>query len=177
MHADKLLRLADFLETEVKDEWFNLKIFADEGFDIKTCGTTACAWGWASQVPEWQSVLTLKKSFSYHGLAVIYNEKYNFEAAQEFFNLNHQQCNFLFDPMYYSYTSKEYVIDRLRKFVASGGSVDCDPDNTDEYFEDDDDDDLYEEFDDEDDYDDDYEGDEYDDDFIIEKEDDDEEDY
>jgi hypothetical protein len=48
MNTKRALKLADFLETQIKDEWFDLRFFGTKGFNEKKCGSTTCAMGWAT---------------------------------------------------------------------------------------------------------------------------------
>ena len=50
MRADRLLRLADYLEKNVPNKNFDYKIFLRTGTE---CGTIGCSWGWCPNVfPE-----------------------------------------------------------------------------------------------------------------------------
>ena len=161
MHADKLLRLADFLQNDVKDDWFNLNHFADWGFNEKKCGTTACALGWASQVPEWQGVITLVESKLIGEVNVCYNDYRNFDAGEKFFDIDDEACSYLFYPAKYVDTGKQAVIDRILFFVKNEGKIMDDGNMGDYYYDEENDDDdefLYDDdedcddFDNEDDY-------------------------
>lgn len=159
MHADKLLRIAYFLENYVQDDWFDLEVFAEKGFEERKCGTVACVWGWCSQIEEWRDVIRLEPCSIYEdSLNVVYNGKKNFRAAVDFFDIPFDHVEFLFDPNYYKNTTKQDVISRIRKYVESGGALNCDKENeySDHYNED-------IELDDFDDYSDDFIEDEYDD--------------
>lgn len=51
--ADRLLKLASFLRTEVPPDKFDMKWFTNargDGICLQDCGTTACALGWATVV-------------------------------------------------------------------------------------------------------------------------------
>lgn len=49
MNAERLTKLADFLESSVPDDKFNLEKWST-GLDLNECGTAACACGWATQL-------------------------------------------------------------------------------------------------------------------------------
>lgn len=58
IHAERLLRLAEFLET-VPKERFDLSSWVGEDWGGKqdlSCGTTACAMGWAATMPEFREL-------------------------------------------------------------------------------------------------------------------------
>ncbi len=55
MNRERLLRLADFLDT-LPPSKFNYGTWADTLTPEGTCGTTACALGWAAQMPEFREL-------------------------------------------------------------------------------------------------------------------------
>ena len=65
IHFDRLLKLADFLDT-VPPEKFDFDVWCNGGRgevggrvevpDLNVCGTTACALGWATAIPEFQKL-------------------------------------------------------------------------------------------------------------------------
>lgn len=125
MRADRLIKLADFLET-VNDKHFDLDyivINSEDLCEVKKdvtkqydCGFAACAIGWMPAVfprdCKWQDSTVLGRSGSE-----------DFVFAAEFFEINEHQASFLFDPYYYNggYSTKKipksFVINRLRRFA------------------------------------------------------------
>ena len=58
IYRERLLRLADFLDT-VPDERFDFGVWAGQDWGGKadlSCGTVACALGWATALPEFQAL-------------------------------------------------------------------------------------------------------------------------
>lgn len=58
MHARRLLKLADFLET-IPETRFDLRTWVGDSWKGKqdlSCGTTACALGWACTMPEFRKL-------------------------------------------------------------------------------------------------------------------------
>lgn len=118
----RLLKLAEFLKKQVEPEWFNLGVFADDGFQHRKCGTTACAWGWASQCFP-RSGITLD-TWDGSELTVCYGGYTDYDAAKAFFEMTGDQVRYLFDP--YSYpmgdcTEKDDVARRIKSFVKNNG--------------------------------------------------------
>ena len=82
-----------------------------------TCGTTACACGWAGSDPWFRrrGFRTVKTSDSY---SIFYNEQYGFGAVKEFFGLESDKMFYLFVRSYYGRDgSKRAVIRRLNAFI------------------------------------------------------------
>ena len=130
MNTRRLLRLADFLEHEVKNKWFDLTFWATEGWKDRECGSTACALGWATAIPEFkQAGLKLKVELSYGQPRVpiyipAYKEKERTSAGASFFGLSYDQASWLFSPWWYpeSHTSRRYVAKRIRSFAETQGA-------------------------------------------------------
>lgn len=126
MNKTRLLKLADFLETKVKREWFDMDKFIDIGFKEKKCGTKACAAGW------------MPSCFPRSGLEIdgwvvnlIYTTKgkryTNTQAVKQFFEINEDQVDDLFMHGSANYstdnpTPKE-VAKVLRRFVSYDGDT------------------------------------------------------
>ena len=122
IYRNRLLKLADFLDT-VPPERFDYARWVGEswqGDPDLSCGTTACALGWASTIPEFRKLgLRLKKNNwdlfnpTYVGLDTETDEDLadkssyllTLEASKYIFGLSNQETNELFTPegyaMYY----------------------------------------------------------------------------
>jgi hypothetical protein len=119
-HKKRLLKLADFLRNHVEDKNFNLDIIAER----RSCGTVGCAIG------------TLPQAFKGYGfkyvddcytsdvtyLEVTNGQKIGFALAEDFFGLNSDESEFLFEPDSYpvSHRSRNYVANRIEQFVKRG---------------------------------------------------------
>lgn len=141
---DRLLTLADFLETELVSRRFDYSRWVDLNWDgsseLLSCNTTACALGWATAIPEFQELgLRLFQAkgrvstFGVVGLAdhppTNTNEPWATvcHATKEVFGLTEEQTKFLFCPEemgYPEYTGKlppeataSQVAAHIRKFV------------------------------------------------------------
>jgi len=122
----RLQTLANFLRT-VPPEKFDLwdwrsaphtslpltdeDLITDE--DLKTCGTTACAVGWACSMPEFQT-----EGLYYDGHTPIYapvdaQPLSYWRAVEEFFGLSYIEAQWLFSVECYSTPSLWRVIERL----------------------------------------------------------------
>jgi hypothetical protein len=91
----------------------------------KSCGTTACALGWATQMP---SMRRLGLHYD-DGMPRLANGQYGFGAASKLFELTREQAFYLFDQerigefeLNEDETPKQWA-KRARKFVANGGKV------------------------------------------------------
>ena len=112
----RLLKLADFLEKEVKPNWFNLNRWADYGWKEKECGTTACAVGWATAIPSFRKAGLKLNNFR----DPIFKKSTNWNAVKKFFDLpSRYDADYLFSIFAYrdEKSSKSDVIKRIRKFV------------------------------------------------------------
>jgi hypothetical protein len=132
-HKRRLLKLADFLATQVKPEKFDLTTFVNKvneyggcrvftnPEDYTKCGTTACAVGWCP--------IVFPKTFKLNrkgNIALIARPRLcNFKAAKEYFGLKEGVIEYLFT--HYSYREghkgPKSVARRLREFVNSNGKV------------------------------------------------------
>ncbi len=98
----RLLRLAEFLEN-LPPERFDYSRWVGKDWEGKpdlSCGTTACALGWAATMPEFQELgLSLGVIYSDIG-GVFLNGFYSpREAARVAFGLSPVEYAFLFDPV------------------------------------------------------------------------------
>lgn len=93
----RLLKLADFLE-KLPRKRFDYGVFVGpdwEGAQDLSCGTTACALGWAAAMPEFRR---LGLHFSKYGDGVILGDLSDFAAGAEIFGLTNNETDFLFSP-------------------------------------------------------------------------------
>jgi len=137
MYTDKLTRLADFIDNYVAnrenwEDYFNLESFADGGWKDKECGTTACAVGWGTiefkneglhlfedglQGEEYQIGYDMSTKFG-----LVYRRVTGWNAVNIFFDLNHDEAEYLFASWKYAEqpTSPKTVVNRIREFVKTG---------------------------------------------------------
>ena len=121
----KLLKLADFLENEVKDSWFALSSWATKGFTKKECGTTACAAGWATvcfpksglRLQPIGDVVGLNESHESQEMTIMGGPP----AVRKFFGIDIDTYRHLFDQDSYpaGRDGRKNVVKRLRE-VANG---------------------------------------------------------
>lgn len=108
MHADRLLKLADFLDT-LPPERFNYSHWVGNAWGGKpdlSCGTTACALGWATAIPEFQAMGLCLQRDGYGEVCVTLGEdvsdcegaEHSFLAAKKLFGITFRQAEFLFRP-------------------------------------------------------------------------------
>lgn len=104
----RLLRLAQFLH-ELPRHRFNYETFVGsrwEGAQDLSCGTTACALGWAATMPEFRRLgLRLLRvtengagSVTHTSLKDTYKSDEPFEAASIVFGINTDEAIYLFAP-------------------------------------------------------------------------------
>lgn len=113
MNKDRLLKLADFLEKQVPADkfamhsWykpspsnFNKNWSASDIEALGGCGTSACALGWATAIPEFKDaglVLSwIPLRFCGGHFTVRYKEYEAFDAASEFFDIGSMHAEFIF---------------------------------------------------------------------------------
>ncbi len=115
-YIERLEQVVRVLEELPKEKKFNLISFM-------TCGTTACACGWAGTDPWFRrrGFKTDKYRKSSHGYNVFYREKgrifEGMEATRKFFGLNFETSSYLFIRSSYENGSKRVVIRRLKSFI------------------------------------------------------------
>jgi hypothetical protein len=111
----RLLKLADFLET-VPRKRLDMSIFATG--DLRECGTSGCALGWATQIPSFRraGLYLDETSPRLRGRPRIVDP---FQVAREFFDLSAYDAADLFTPNYDGSDTPKEVAKRFRKFVAS----------------------------------------------------------
>ena len=109
---ERLLKLADFLETEVPHEHFDMGDWGTGNFKQMKCGSAACALGWGSAVfPR-----SLKMVKDKHGLYDVIHTKSgrkNEEAGEEFFGLTPVQAYQMFMPDE-GYNTIKDVVEHIR---------------------------------------------------------------
>lgn len=124
----RLLVLAEFLETKVPSERFDLKGWTNgsgRAVEMGDCGTAGCALGWANAIPEFRTTGFSCPAFkgpSFAGLT-------GFQAARVFFDVPHGtdgETRFTDMFMHGSYEhapSPVEVAARIRAFVAERAKV------------------------------------------------------
>jgi len=125
----RLRKLADFIETQVEDKWFNMRIIADQGFDLRECGTAACCLGWTPTCFPRSGIelVRVSEDRSYDGelmyeLEVRYKGMEGFAAGAAFYGLTMKETGYLFEPSEYPFKNetraldRQTVVDRIRKF-------------------------------------------------------------
>lgn len=134
VHAQRLLKLAKFLD-ELPEERFDLATWVGRSWKGKqdlSCGTTACALGWACTIPEFRKLgarLRPPKPGVLSGPALV-GER-NSEAigvAQKLFGLGYEDVKDSYEgyvDLFFSYsyekgvaTTASEVAERIRALVA-----------------------------------------------------------
>ena len=125
LHAESVRRLrvlSAFLLT-VPEENFHLNSWASaentlQELEQHACGTTACAVGWAATIPEFKALgleLHIHPEVSYPSFS-------GFEgmfAAQKFFGIPVETCDYLFLASRYFYGTTQNVSKRIDKVIKS----------------------------------------------------------
>jgi hypothetical protein len=114
MNKDNLTLLADYLEANIQDKDFDMRLFSDGDHSEKApegiCGTVACALGWAPMViPPVEDDYDGDAMFDYH------------TYAERVFNLTGEQFHWCFNGSWVEYqqTAKE-AVERIRHLVSTG---------------------------------------------------------
>lgn len=100
MHADRLLRLADYLETVVAKlppEQFHM---AQWGIRDPDCGTACCAVGHAAAIPEFRAA-GLSLEWETGDAEPVFGDCFGWRAVCKFFGLAFIEAEPLFSPTYY----------------------------------------------------------------------------
>lgn len=118
----RLLKLAKLLR-KVKKERFNYTHWVGEdwkGAANLSCGTTACALGWATTMPSLRRLgLRLVKTCHW-GNEVRLGRLANTTAAQVLFNLDYHDADYLFIPKDYEINATPKLVARkIERFVTS----------------------------------------------------------
>ncbi len=136
---ERLLRLADFLE-KLPPERFDYSMGVGEDWGGKqdlSCGTTACALGWAATMPEFRA---LGMRISRYGVVTCENyEAEGFRASRHAANAVFGTSVDDFDYLFFAASVKDdsdergfsiepnrdpkYVAEKIRRFVASGREI------------------------------------------------------
>lgn len=129
MNRERLLRLADFLEKEVSEDRFDLSTWGNG--DLSLCGTTACACGWATRIPEFAEAGFVLKSFERRlsdgekliSYDICFDGHESFDAASAFFGLpDYEDSYHLFYVGRYlpGERTAKHVATRIREYVRKG---------------------------------------------------------
>lgn len=122
-YLDRLSRLADFLENNVKNDQFNIKYYRTDEYGKCTtfyskhnCGTVGCALGWAP--------FAFKLNKTYRD----FDGEYFFpKISEKFLGINDRESwVYLFDSKWF-YTpqaTRKATIKRIRNFVNNNGNLD-----------------------------------------------------
>ncbi len=131
MNRERLERLAGFLEGLPPEKldmgrWAGGACLDPRSREQGGCGTTACALGWATTIPEFQAAgLKLRERDWGPGFTpCVETPDYDatgFEAGMVFFDLSYTQALHLFEPSEYpNYedVSVGQVVERIREMLA-----------------------------------------------------------
>lgn len=127
MNKKKLLKLATFLETKVPRRKFNMEFWGTTPQNAYSCGTAACALGWAGYIPAFKKEGLTTAPDEYGGVVTFSTpdgSKYcNFSAGREFFELTDDEAYNLFSPGNYPTNKRgpKSVAKRIREMVKKGG--------------------------------------------------------
>jgi hypothetical protein len=115
---NRLLKLADFLETKVPRKQFNMDVWKFED----ACGTVGCALGWGCSIPSFRKAgLKLVWDSEHISAHVKYgDERIGEDAAEDFFHIELKEAEDLFLDLYGDKSPNEtpkQVAKRIRKFV------------------------------------------------------------
>lgn len=123
MNTERLLKLADFLETIPKHvftihAWEARAAYKPEGKKLGECGFAGCALGWAAHVKLFRGLDMMGGEPHYRTKGEDY---WGFHAAEELFEICEYEARHLFNGDYYSYhlghVTPELVAARIRKLV------------------------------------------------------------
>jgi hypothetical protein len=137
--CEDLLALAALLESLPLgrfdySEWVGMEW---EGKPDLSCGTTACALGWATTIPS-LAARGLRLQETCDGGSIEYGKWFGFDAAARFFQISWVEARYLFAPgaadpdpaegVYNSYSPDKYASARavaihIRRFVADRSPV------------------------------------------------------
>lgn len=123
-HRQRLLKLAAFLEELPRkrfdyDQWVG---FSWKGNPALSCGTTACAMGWATTIPAFRR-LGLRLSDDGYPINVRTGETFAVSVAADLFGVDDSDAHFLFVPASFKErrATPKQVARKIRRFVAHGG--------------------------------------------------------
>jgi len=140
-HKDRLRRLANAVERQVQDKWFNLNSYhgyasytqfshneiippSNIAFFKHTCGTTGCLMGWAPSLLKSIEATPYKTRVKYkvEGCTTYDITK----AGKKLFGLSEDQYFWLFMPSTYEDRWPEHrkgAVARIRAFLSVGGDM------------------------------------------------------
>ncbi len=133
--AQRLLKLARFLQERVPDEmfdysdvcWMPEQILPQDALK-HPCGTTACALGFLPVVFPRSLKYVLSNSGKYAGITLTNNQTgatwHSFKAAAQFFGISDYHANYLFDPSDNNLgmdASRQTVAAHIEDFVVEQG--------------------------------------------------------
>lgn len=121
MRKDRLLKLADYLETVPRrafeiSAWKERDATKPEGNTPGDCGFAGCAVGWAAHTRMFRG---LRFGKGVNSDEIYYGHYSNFTAVEKLFSFDREAATYLFDSVSYpnfSATPKQ-VAKRIRKFV------------------------------------------------------------
>jgi hypothetical protein len=120
IHRARLLKLAEFLETRVPRKefymgsWLICDAFNKSSGFKKGCGMSACAGGWAAQIPSFRRA---GLSTNFAGVPE-FNYNTGFDAMASFFRITYDTACDLFLPASSNETPKQ-VATRFRRYLKS----------------------------------------------------------
>src|SRR3954470_2535007 len=125
MREDRLMILADFLDT-LPNKRFEYRHWTGGDWGGKqdlSCGTTACAMGWACTIPSFRKEgLKLASGTARRlGIGPIFLGRNNFNAAAAFFEISVPDATFLFnhiDSGLSAHAPAAQVAHHIRKFIS-----------------------------------------------------------
>lgn len=134
MNAERLLVLAAFLETVPPHRWdFSSIVGANwQGKTDLSCGTTACALGWATQIPELNEAGMRLPDFQEAWEDRVLGLSFLFRDAERVFDISGNDSDYLFNPaddedvavdtgQLMPRASAREVAAHIRSFVRGGG--------------------------------------------------------
>ena len=123
MDKRRLLILADYLDTVVKPETFDMGHWSDRK-SMNECGATGCAIGHATRIPEFSSegFKLVRDLLNRHDYVPIYRGLRAQAAVETFFGLTSKEAEMLFMPWYYDSNERNdpaCVARRIRGMVGT----------------------------------------------------------
>ncbi len=121
----RLLVLAEFLETKVPRDKFNLGDWATS-LDSNECGTAACAVGWATTIPAFADAGLRLCAHLRDSAGLAFGDHMGWHAVVAFFEVDRSRAMNLFRDVNYTTSDRQnplYVAARIRAFVAEQAKV------------------------------------------------------
>ncbi len=118
MHVDRLLLLADFLET-VPPERFDMARWTGVDWAGKSdlsCGTAACAMGWATTIPQFRKLGLKLNKFG----VPEFKSYFGYGAATRLFDIDFYETTYLFASYTNFRHSSRNVARKIRDFIDNG---------------------------------------------------------